>query len=244
MFIAQEKNPIENIMNFTHVEFGEVRAVALNAQPWFVGKDVAAALGYKDTFAAIKLHVDEEDRQNWQNASFESPRGLTIINESGLYSLIFGSKLPTAVKFKKWVTDKVLPSIRRFGCYIDGNHKNIRELSKCTHNALKSGIDVLIRYGSSKYDIDEENVHRTISSKANVLAGIDHGKRDIADTPQLIRLICIQSAYLQTIVEGIIKDKDFCDIVNKCDDNAKKELKRFSFEIILLTSALNEDSDD
>lgn len=84
---------------------------------WFVGKDVANVLGYSDTFGALKKHVDNEDKQNCQNSSFESPRGLTIINESGVYSLVFGSKLPEAKKFKRWVTSDVLPSIRKTGGY-------------------------------------------------------------------------------------------------------------------------------
>lgn len=73
---------------FKNSEFGEVRTVAINNEPYFVGKDIAGILGYSDTFGALKKHVDEEDKQNCQNDSFESPRGLTVINESGLYSLM------------------------------------------------------------------------------------------------------------------------------------------------------------
>lgn len=89
-------------------------------ETWFVGKDVATILGYKDTFDALKKHVDKEDKQNRQNASFDSPRGMTIINESGLYSLILSSKLPQAREFKHWVTSEVLPSIRKHGGYMAG----------------------------------------------------------------------------------------------------------------------------
>lgn len=88
--------------------------------PWFVGKDVATILGYKDTFGALKKHVDKEDKQNCQNDSFDSPRGMTIINESGLYSLILSSKIPQAREFKHWVTSEVLPSIRKHGGYMAG----------------------------------------------------------------------------------------------------------------------------
>lgn len=77
-----------------------MRTVTIDNVPYFVGKDVAVILEYADTFGALKKHVDEEDKQNCQNDSFESPRGLTVINESGLYSLILGSKLPTAKKYK------------------------------------------------------------------------------------------------------------------------------------------------
>ena len=103
---------------FNNPEFGEVRTVNIDGEPWLVGKDVAAALGYVDTFGALKKHVDDEDKQNCQNDSFESPRGMTIINESGLYSLVLSSKLPTAKKFKRWVTSEVLPAIRKHGGYM------------------------------------------------------------------------------------------------------------------------------
>ena len=89
---------------FTHPQFGELRTVEISGEPWFVGKDVATALGYSDTFGALKKHVDAADKQNCQNDSFDTPRGMTVINESGLYSLILSSKLPSAKEFKHWVT--------------------------------------------------------------------------------------------------------------------------------------------
>jgi len=102
------------IFNF---EQNEVRTILVNDEPYFVGKDVANILGYRNGSRDINRHVDEEDRQNYQNGTFESPRGLTIINESGLYSLILSSKLPNAKKFKRWVTSEVLPTIRKTGSY-------------------------------------------------------------------------------------------------------------------------------
>ena len=103
---------------FNNPEFGKVRTVEINGEPWLVGKDVALALGYSDTFGALKKHVDDEDKQNCQNDSFDTPRGMTIINESGLYALILSSKLPSAKEFKHWITSEVLPSIRKNGAYI------------------------------------------------------------------------------------------------------------------------------
>ena len=105
---------------FENPAFGQVRTVEREGEPWFVGKDVAQALGYIDTFGALKKHVDDEDKQNCQNDSFETPRGMTIINESGLYSLVLSSKLPTAKAFKRWITSEVIPSIRKTGGYIAG----------------------------------------------------------------------------------------------------------------------------
>lgn len=103
---------------FNSPEFGAIRTIEKDGEPWFVGKDVATALGYSDAFGSLKKHVEEEDKQNCQNSSFESPRGMTIINESGLYSLVLSSKLPTAKKFKRWVTNEVIPSIRKHGAYM------------------------------------------------------------------------------------------------------------------------------
>ena len=113
----KDKNEGKELQIFNNPEFGEVRTVNIDGEPWLVGKDVATALGYVDTFGALKKHVDDEDKQNCQNDSFESPRGMTVINESGLYSLVLSSKLPTAKKFKRWVTSEVLPAIRKTGSY-------------------------------------------------------------------------------------------------------------------------------
>ena len=106
---------------FENPEFGKIRTVEADGEPWFVGKDVAEVLGYSDTKSALADHVDEEDKrivQRGQIATLEIPnRGLTIINESGLYSLVLSSKLPTAKKFKRWITSEVLPAIRKTGSY-------------------------------------------------------------------------------------------------------------------------------
>lgn len=102
---------------FKSPEFGQVRSVIITGEPWLVGKDVAVALGYKDTSDALKVHVEEEDKGVGE---IQTPGGIQkmyLINESGLYSLILGSKLPSAKKFKKWVTSEVLPSIRKTGTY-------------------------------------------------------------------------------------------------------------------------------
>lgn len=102
---------------FQNEEFGEIRTVTINGEPWFVGKDVAIALGYKDTSDALKKHVLEEDKLTRRFADSGQNREMYIINESGLYALIFGSKLESAKRFKHWVTSEVLPSIRKTGQY-------------------------------------------------------------------------------------------------------------------------------
>ena len=114
----KDKSKGKELQIFNNPEFGEIRTTVIDGEPWLVGKDVATALEYVDTFGALKKHVDDEDKQNCQNDSFESPRGMTIINESGLYSLVLSSKLPTAKKFKRWVTSEILPAIRKHGGYM------------------------------------------------------------------------------------------------------------------------------
>ncbi len=125
---------MEELKIYENEEFGEIRTIQINGDPWFVGKDVAEALGYGDgnkkskaLANAISDHVDEDDKKlmpyeffkGCQNGDLKniSHYGATVINESGLYSLIFGSKLESAKRFKRWVTSEVLPSIRKTGGY-------------------------------------------------------------------------------------------------------------------------------
>lgn len=98
-----------------HPEFGNLRTLTIDGEPWFVGKDVAEALGYKNTADAIGKHVDADDKLTSQIAMAGQKRAVTIINESGLYSLILSSKLESAKTFKHWVTAEVLPTIRKTG---------------------------------------------------------------------------------------------------------------------------------
>ena len=111
---------MQQVMLFENKEFGEIRTLMIDGQPYFVGKDVAEILGYAEPRSAVSKKVDDEDRGV---AKMETPSGvqeMTIINESGLYSLILSSKLETAKKFKRWVTSEILPSIRQTGNYISG----------------------------------------------------------------------------------------------------------------------------
>ena len=109
---------MNNLTVFENPEFGPIRTVELDGEPWLVGKDVAAALGYSDTSDALKKHVDPEDKLTRRFADSGQNREMYIINESGLYSLVLSSKLPTARKFRRWVTSEVLPSIRKTGGYV------------------------------------------------------------------------------------------------------------------------------
>ena len=108
---------MNNLQIFNSPEFGQVRTIQQNGEPWFVGKDVAEILGYKDTSDAMKKHVDIEDKLTRRFADSGQNREMYIINESGLYSLILSSKMPKAKEFKRWVTSEVIPAIRKTGKY-------------------------------------------------------------------------------------------------------------------------------
>lgn len=110
---------IESVRDFKNREFGEIRTVVINAEPWFVGKDIAEVLGYSNSRKAILDHVDDEDKIDGVTIrdSIGRDQAAVVINESGLYALIFGSKMASAKRFKHWVTSEVLPQIRKNGSY-------------------------------------------------------------------------------------------------------------------------------
>lgn len=135
---------MSDLQIFSNEEFGEIRTVNIDNEPWFVGKDVAEALGYKNTKDALATHVEECDKiTGSKNAtpSIKDRMGReqfpTWINESGLYALIFGSKLESAKRFKHWVTSDVLPSIRKHGMYATEDLLNNPDLAIKAFTALK-----------------------------------------------------------------------------------------------------------
>ena len=111
---------MQQVMLFENKEFGEIRTLMIDGQPYFVGKDVAEILGYSNTRDALSKRVDDEDKGVAKCDTLGGIQELTIINESGFYSLVLSSKLETAKKFKRWVTSEILPSIRQTGNYISG----------------------------------------------------------------------------------------------------------------------------
>ena len=111
---------MQELKIFENPAFGQVRIVEREGEPWFVGKDVAAALGYQNPQRAIRDHVDDEDKGVTEMVTPGGIQPVPIINESGLYSLVLSSKLPTAKAFKRWITSEVIPSIRKTGGYIAG----------------------------------------------------------------------------------------------------------------------------
>ena len=167
--------PEMQMETFQSKDFGQLRIVAQNGEPWFIGKDVAAALGYKDTKSALHDHVDAEDKQilqRGQNAAFANaaggrnatlaipPSGFTLINESGLYSLILSSKLEGAKKFKRWVTSEVLPCIRKNGGYGQSVPKNYPD-------ALRALADATDKRKPVQSDADAANLTFALTNPAD-----------------------------------------------------------------------------
>ena len=149
---------MNNDLQVFNSEFGEVRVLTIDNEPWFVGKDVAMVLGYTDVSHTILDHVDEEDRVNSKTQGhFDlelGQRGSWLINESGVYSLIFGSKLPQAKAFKRWVTSEILPAIRKTGSYKTPKQSSDREkamLKNAQARSAKLWLEIAKNTGIQTY---------------------------------------------------------------------------------------------
>lgn len=146
---------MNELQEFVNEKFGVIRTVVINEEPYFVGKDVAVALGYAKPQNAIAKHVDEDDSLKWGIIdSMGRNQETTVINESGLYSLIFGSKLESAKDFKRWVTSDILPSIRKHGIYA----------TEDTIDAMLNNPDTMIRVLT---ELKEEREQRIKLEKEN-----------------------------------------------------------------------------
>lgn len=171
---------MNELMIFENPNFGSIRSVEIDGEPWLVGKDVAQALGYSNTKDAILAHVDEEDRRILQRSEIATienhipksalpmnfvradvpNRGLTIINESGLYSLVLSSKLPGAKQFRRWVTSEVLPAIRKKGGYT---------------KEPKSAMEMLRLQSQAMFELDDRMT--ALEDKVDNQMTIDHGQQ-------------------------------------------------------------------
>ncbi len=130
---------------FNNEEFGNVRSLMIDNEPWLVGKDVATDLGYQNGSRDINRHVDEEDRRKVMVFDGKQNKETIVINESGLYALVFGSKLPSAKKFKHWVTSEVLPTLRKTGSYakVPTDPRELLMLTIKAHEQTAQRVDVL-----------------------------------------------------------------------------------------------------
>lgn len=168
------------LQTFSNSEFGDVRVITKDGEPWFVGKDVAEALGYKNTRQAISTNIMDDDRGVHSVDTPSSTQQMTIINESGLYSLILSSKLPSAKKFKHWVTSEVLPSIRKTGGYVDENRSDLfldtylPFADDTTRTLFKSTLDVINSQNEMIRQKNQEILEKTeqIDYQTNVIHGL------------------------------------------------------------------------
>ncbi|AUO78236.1 BRO family protein [Clostridioides phage LIBA6276] len=142
---------------FKNEQFGEIRVLEKGGEPWFVGKDVAEMLGYSNSRDALKKHIDEEDKGVAKCDTLRGRQILTIINESGLYSLILSSKLAEAKKFKRWVTNEVLPTIRRHGAYLTDD--KIEEILSNPDTIIKLATELKEKREKIK-QLETEVVHK------------------------------------------------------------------------------------
>ncbi|MCC3208192.1 ORF6C domain-containing protein [bacterium TM462] len=138
---------MEELQIFNNEEFGNVRSLVIDNEPWFVGKDVAEALGYKNVRDSLARHIDSDDKRDGVviHDSMGREQKPIIINESGLYSLILSSKLPSAKKFKHWVTSEVLPTLRKTGSYakVPTDPRELLMLTIKAHEQTAQRVDVL-----------------------------------------------------------------------------------------------------
>lgn len=177
-----------DVQIFKNEELGAIRTVLIDNEPWFVGRDVAEILGYSNTRDAMRKHVDAEDKKilKSQNATLENMpnRGLQIINESGLYSLILSSTLPNAKQFKRWVTSEVLPSIRKHGAYL--TEQKVEEVLLNPDTIIKLATQLKQEREARMQAEALNEANRPKVEFANAVAGSD-GTISMADLAKLLK---------------------------------------------------------
>lgn len=141
------------ITTFNNAEFGNIRTLTIDSEPWFVGKDITDILKYRNGSRDINRHIDEDDRQKMMIFDGSQMKETTVINESGMYALVLGSKLPTAKKFKHWVTSEVLPDIRKHGAYMTDE-----KAYDVTHNA--AGLADLLQQAAEQLREKDVEIER------------------------------------------------------------------------------------
>lgn len=224
---------MNDLQIFNNEEFGQIRTVTIDNEPWFVGKDVAIALGYTNPQKAVRDHVLEEDRGMNEMDTPSGRQNLAVINESGLYALIFGSKLDSANRFKHWVTSEVLPSIRKNGNYQMMKHES-SELSPQIQ-MLQGLLDQMkeTEIANKKRDRQialaqetaEKAVETTERMKDEIISPFDNWRDDIN---KKVRQISIASGIpYQGLFTTIYSDLEH---IGRCDLSTRQRNKRDRME--------------
>lgn len=224
---------MNDLQIFNNEEFGQIRTVTIDNEPWFVGKDVAEALGYSEPRSAVSKKVDDTDKGV---AEMETPSGkqnMTIINESGLYALIFGSKLDSAKRFKHWVTSEVLPSIRK-----NGNYQMMKQESSELSPQLQMLQGLLDQMKETEIankkrdrqialaqETAEKAVETTERMKGEIISPFDNWRDDIN---KKVRQISIASGIpYQGLFTSLYSDLEH---IGRCDLSTRQRNKRDRME--------------
>ena len=206
---------MNHLVTFNNPEFGEVRTVDIEGELWLVGKDVARALGYSNPRDALAKHVDDEDKGVSQIATPSGIQEMTIINESGLYSLVLGSRKPEAKAFKRWITHEVIPSIRKTGSYtFDGTSKELQAIFMLDARTMEQDRRITALEESMVIDYSQQ---RILASHVNTMV---IRAMDGADSP----------AYRDKNVRGRVYSECNRDIQKWFRVNSRNNIPRKRFE--------------
>lgn len=221
-----------SLQTYVNQQFGKIRALMIDDIVWFIGKDVAKALGYKDHKDALKKHVDSEDKLGWQIAASGQRREMTLINESGLYTLALKSKLDSAKPFRRWVTSEVLPAIRKTGMYINPNFQGdsiwleTRGHGKISRKSETAAIKTFIEHARSQgCTWEDKYFYRTLSIWCNEGAGIPKKNgRDSATVHQLNIIDLLEGSVIKNIlINGVAENLPYTQIWAK----AQQQINNF-----------------
>lgn len=199
---------------FKSDEFGKVRILIIDGEPWFVGIDVANILKYSNTRDALANHVDEEDKNTV--AIHDGIRGnpnRVVINESGVYSLIFGSTLPSAKKFKRWVTSVVLPTIRKNGSYAVTDWTAARLSGKATRLQETDVLKQLVEYAREQGSKHADMLYMVYTK---LVKGYIPNARDELTVHELEMIKLMENIIIQTIRRGMVDEKHYKEIYKDC----------------------------
>ena len=244
------------IDTFFNEHFGNVITTIDGEQKvWFIGNQIASILGYKDPKKAIQKHVNKRFKRRFTYAEtryilrnskgYESPpfadednveinelkisnNGLMFINEPGVYSLILRSKLPEAEEFQFWVFEEVLPSIRKYGIYIDESHIVIRIAGIIIRNFETRAISKFLKYSKAcGYNYNDVDIYKKLSILANDFSNIETGQRDFSDSFKLLVCMILEADLMDLLYTGIINKYDPQQILNLCNESLRYKLTEF-----------------
>lgn len=232
---------MNDLQIFNNKEFGELIAVEIDGEPWFVGKDVANAMGYQNGSRDINRHVDNEDRLSTRIEYAGQRREVTVINESGLYALIFGSKLDSAKRFKHWVTSEVLPTIRKTGTY------TVPDMSKELQAIFvidKRTVEMDKRMDRLEFDVplyasESDELQKHLKKKVVNLLG---GKKSNAYNDKSVRQKAFIDAYIQLKREFGDGLNSYKAIQRKYLESAHEFIERYEPSTYLKDLILNTNS--